>query len=123
MNIAFAYGKRIVTPALTGTILEGITRDSVLKLAPDIGFTISEERLDVHEILKDIAAGKITEAFGIGTAAVIAPVGRFGYQGKDYVVGGGEVGPVAAKLRQSLTDLQYGRAPDPYGWTMKIEAR
>jgi branched-chain amino acid aminotransferase len=121
MNIAFAYGKHIVTPALTGTILPGITRDSVLKLAPDIGYTISEERLDVHTILKDIEAGKITEAFGIGTAAVVAPVGRFGYEGKDYTVGAGETGPVATHLRQALTDLQYGRAPDPYGWTMKIE--
>ena len=122
MNIAFAYGKHIVTPALTGTILPGITRDSVLKLAPDIGYTISEERLDVQTILKDIEAGKITEAIGIGTAAVVAPVGRFGYEGKDYTVGAGETGPVATHLRQALTDLQYGRAPDPYGWTMKIDA-
>ena len=123
MNIAFAYGKHIVTPTLTGTILPGITRDSVLKLAPDLGFEISEERLDVHQILKDIASGKVTEAFGIGTAAVIAPVGRFGYQGQDYIVGGNEVGPVAAGLRTALTDIQYGSAPDPYGWTLRVPAR
>ena len=122
MNIAFAYGKHIVTPALSGTILPGIPRDSMLKLAPDVGYTISEERLDVHTIVKDIESGKITEAFGIGTAAVVAPVGRFGYEGKDYTVGTGGIGPVAAHLRQALTDIQYGRAPDPYGWTMKIEA-
>ncbi len=122
MNIAFAYGKHIVTPALSGTILPGITRDSILKLAPDAGYTISEERLDINDVIKDIDSGKITEAFGMGTAAVIAPVGRFGFGGKDYTLGSGDGGPVATHLRQALTDLQYGRAPDPYGWTMKVEA-
>ena len=58
-----------------------------------------------------------------GTAAVIAPVGRFGYQGQDYIVGGNEVGPVAAGLRTALTDIQYGSAPDPYGWTLRVPAR
>jgi len=121
MNIAFAYGKHIVTPALTGTFLPGITRLSILQLAPDLGYTISEEQLDVHQVLKDIKSGAITEAFGMGTAAVIAPVSKFGYQGAEYVIGNGQSGPVATHLFQTLTDIQYGRIPDPYGWTMKIE--
>ncbi|CAN5433853.1 branched-chain amino acid aminotransferase [soil metagenome] len=122
MNIAFVYGdKRIVTPALSGSILPGITRDSVLKLAPDLGYTIEEARLEVSDILRDLAKGEITEAFGLGTAAVVAPVSKFGYKEKEYVVGGGESGPVAKQLFQTLTDIQYGRVADPYDWTITIK--
>lgn len=122
MNIAFVYGdKRIVTPALTGSILPGITRDSVLKLAPDLGYTIEEARLDINDVLRDLASGAITEAFGLGTAAVVAPVSKFGYKEKEYVVGGGDSGPVAKHLFQTLTDIQYGRIADPYGWTHTIK--
>jgi branched-chain amino acid aminotransferase len=119
-NIGFAYGKHIITPALSGSILPGITRKSVIQLAPDAGYTISEERIDINDMLKDIEAGKVTEAFGIGTAAVITPIGRFGYKGKDYTVGNGQPGPVMQGLFKALTDIQYGRVPDPYGWTMKV---
>lgn len=122
MNVCFVYGgKTIKTPLLSGSILEGITRDSLLRLAPDLGYPITEERIDVHDILRDIASGAITEAFGVGTAAVIAPIGRFGFRDKEYVVGGNAAGPVAKHLYKSLTDIQYGRVADPYGWTMKIE--
>jgi len=121
MNIAFVYGdKRIVTPALTGSILPGITRDSVLKLAPDLGYTIEEARVEISDVLRDLASGAITEAFGLGTAAVVAPVNKFGYKEKEYVVGSGESGPVAKHLFQTLTDIQYGRVADPYGWTHTI---
>ncbi|HVY05590.1 MAG TPA: branched-chain amino acid aminotransferase [Burkholderiales bacterium] len=121
MNIAFVYeGKRIVTPALSGAILHGITRESLLRLAPDLGYTVEEARIDVKQALHEIEAGKVTEAFGIGTGAVIAPVGRFGYQGRDYKVGTGDAGPVARHLFKGLTDIQYGRVQDPYGWTRRI---
>ena len=121
MNIAFVYeGKHIRTPALSGAILPGITRDSLLKLAPDLGYSVTEDRIDIRDVLRDIETGMIAEAFGIGTGAVIAPVGRFGYQGRDYTVGSGEPGPVARKLLMSLTDIQYGRAPDPFGWTRLV---
>ena len=70
--------------------------------------------------MADIESGKITEVFGCGTAVVISPVGKFGYKGADYTVGKGEVGPVAQHLYQALTDIQYGRVPDPYGWTYTI---
>ncbi len=122
MNIAFAYGKeRIVTPALSGSILPGITRDSILKLAPDLGYSVEEGRLDITEILNDISSGKITEAFGMGTAAVIAPIGKFGMGDDEIVVGTGAVGPIATELRQTLTDIQYGNIPDPYNWTLTID--
>ncbi|MCS7088560.1 MAG: branched-chain amino acid aminotransferase [Thermoflexales bacterium] len=121
MNIAFVYnGRRIVTPALSGSILEGVTRDSVLKLAPTLGYEAEETRLDIHDVLRDIERGEITEVFGMGTAAVIAPVDRLGYQGKDYFVREAP-GPVAQHLFKTLTDIQYGRAPDPFNWTLKIE--
>jgi branched-chain amino acid aminotransferase len=117
MNIMFVYeGKKIVTPSLTGSILAGITRDSLLRLAPDLGYEVAEELLEVEQVLADIEAGKITEAFGCGTAVVISPVGKFGYKGRDYAVGNGDVGPVSQHLYKALTDIQYGRVPDPYGW-------
>ncbi|MCL6512489.1 MAG: branched-chain amino acid aminotransferase [Anaerolineae bacterium] len=121
MNIAFVYGgKHIVTPELSGSILEGVTRDSVLKLAPDLGYTVAEARLALEDVLRDIASGEITEVFGMGTAAVIAPVDKMGYRGKDYFVRHAP-GPVANHLFKSLTDIQYGRVADPYGWTHTIE--
>lgn len=122
MNIALVYdGRHIRTPVLSGAILPGVTRDSLLQLAPDLGYGVEETRIDIEEMLRDIESGKITEAFGIGTGAVISPVGRFGYQGKDYKVGTGEPGPVACHLFKSLADIQYGRVVDPYGWTRKVE--
>jgi len=122
MNIAFVYGgKHIRTPALSGAILPGITRDSLLKLAPDLGYGVTEDRIDIRELLRDVEDGKVTEAFGIGTGAVIAPVGRFGYQGRDYAVGSAKPGPVAQRLFKVLTDIQYGREPDPYGWTRVVK--
>jgi branched-chain amino acid aminotransferase len=123
MNIAFVYGKHVITPALSGTILPGITRKSVLEMAPMIGYTVSEERIAIDDALRDIKSGAITEVFGMGTAAVIAPVGKFGYKGAEYLVNNNEAGPVANDLYKRLTDLQYGRAPDPFGWTMTIKIR
>jgi branched-chain amino acid aminotransferase len=122
MNIAFVYdGKHIRTPTLSGAILQGVTRDSLLKLAPDLGYTVTEERIDIHEVMRDIESGTITEAFGMGTGAVIAPVGSLGYRGQNYTLASGEAGPVARTLFKSLTDIQYGRVPDPYGWTRIVE--
>ncbi|MGB1252847.1 MAG: branched-chain amino acid aminotransferase [Candidatus Promineifilaceae bacterium] len=123
MNIAFVYeGKHIVTPELSGSILPGVTRNSVLRLAPDIGYTVEEKRLDIHDILADVKSGKITEAFGMGTAAVIAPVGSFGMNEDVYSLSTGDaVGPVSQHLLKTLTDIQFGRIPDPYNWITTIE--
>lgn len=122
MNIAFVYeGERIVTPPLTGSILPGVTRNSVITLGRDLGYEVSEEQIDVNEMLADIQSGKITEVFGCGTAAVIAPVGKFGFQDKEYIINKNEVGPVSQRLYKELTDLQYGRIPDRFGWTLTIE--
>lgn len=122
MNIAFVYhGRHIRTPMLSGAILQGVTRDSLLKLAPDLGYPVEEDRIDIHEVMRDIEAGKITEAFGMGTGAVIAPVGGLGYRGRNYSFASGQAGPVARTLFKNLTDIQYGRVPDSYGWTRIVE--
>lgn len=122
MNICFVYGdKHIVTPALSGSILPGVTRKSVIQLGRDLGYEVSEETIDVHEMLADVEAGRITEVFGCGTAAVIAPVGRFGYQDKEYVVNDNQCGPVSRRLYDELTGIQFGTRPDPYGWIYTIE--
>ncbi len=121
MNICFVYeGKHIVTPTLSGSILPGITRDSILKLSHHLGYEASEERIDVHDLLADIQSGKVTESFGCGTAAVITPVSKFGFRDQDYHVGDGENYPVSQRLFDELTDIQYGRVEDHFGWTLTI---
>lgn len=121
MNICFVYeGSRIVTPALSGSILAGITRDSLLKLAPALGYEVSEERVDINEILAGIGSGKITEVFGCGTAAVISPVGNLHFKGEDYLINNNEAGPVARRLYDELTGIQYGTAEDRFGWTETV---
>jgi branched-chain amino acid aminotransferase len=121
MNIAFVYeGKHLRTPALSGAILHGVTRESILVLAKELGLTVAEDRIDFIEVLKDLERGHITEMFGMGTGAVIAPVGRLGYQGREVTVGSGQPGPIARRLFDELTGIQYGRLPDRHGWTRSI---
>jgi branched-chain amino acid aminotransferase len=123
MNIAFVYqGRHIRTPALSGAILPGVTRDSILRLAPDLGYSVAEERIDMHEVVRDIEAGRVTEAFCMGTGAVIAPVGRLGFEQRDVILNGNQPGPVARRVYDELTGIQYGRRPDPYGWTTVLQA-
>jgi branched-chain amino acid aminotransferase len=123
MNICFVYdGRRIVTPPLTGSILPGVTRRSVIELGRYLGYEVAEEMIDVHEMLADVRAGRVTEVFGCGTAAVIAPIGKFGFHDEEIIINDGKAGPVARELFQRLTDIQYGRVPDPFGWTYTLSA-
>ncbi len=123
MNICFVYeGQRIVTPALSGSILPGITRDSLLKLAPELGYEVAEERLDIHQVLADIESGKITEVFGCGTAAVISPIGKLCLKGKESVINHNLPGPVSRRLYDELTGIQYGTCEDRFGWIMPVES-
>lgn len=109
-------GTRLLTPALTGTLLPGIVRDSLLQLAPELGLTVEEGRLSVDDWRKGCEDGSLSEVFACGTAAVIAPVGHAKSRQGEWQVGDGQPGPVTMRLRQALLDLQYGRAGDPYGW-------
>jgi len=120
MNMFFAYQDCVVTAPLTGSILSGVTRDSVLKLADSIGFRVEERPIEIDRLMADVREGRVREAFGSGTAAVITPVGVLGYRGKEYTVGDGGVGSLTRKLYDTLTGIQYGRIPDPFGWVRKI---
>lgn len=121
MNIAFVYdNQEIRTPPLSGAILHGVTRDSVLRLAPDLGYDMREQALTIDEVWRDIENGRITEAFGMGTAAVIAPVGRLVFRERQALLNAGVTGPVARRLYDELTGIQYARRPDPYNWTRVV---
>jgi branched-chain amino acid aminotransferase len=122
MNLFFVLddGKRLLTPALTGTLLPGVVRDSLITLAPDLGLTVEEGRISVDDWRKGCADGSLTEVFACGTAAVIAPVGHVKSRQGEWQVGDGEPGDVTMRLRQALLDVQYGRAADPHGWMRRI---
>ena len=120
MNFFVAYGKHLVTPPLSGTILPGVTRDAILTLAPDLGFAAEERRLPLAEVMEDMRAGKITEAFAAGTAAVVTPVGEIVDGDRSVRIGGDGPGPVAKKLLEALGDLRHGRAPDRHGWLLRV---
>ena len=116
MNMFFAYGTKIVTAPLTGSILSGVTRDSVIKLAATLGYDVEERLIDVNELMADIKGGKVTEAFGSGTAAVITPVGKLCYKNESVELSAGKVGDVTQKLYDTLTGIQTGRLKDEFGW-------
>ena len=116
MNLCAVIGGRLVTPPLEGTILAGVTRDSVLALAKGWGIDVQERRLAFDELLETSKKGTLDEVFGTGTAAVISPVGELAWESGKLAVSGGKVGPVAQKLFDALTDIQYGRAKDSHGW-------
>ena len=121
MNICFVYeGKQIVTPELSGSILPGITRDSILKLAPELGYEALEARLNINDILQDIDNGKITEVFGCGTAAVISPIGELCYQDKKHLINNNSAGVVSKQLFDNLTGIQYGDIADPFDWIVSV---
>ena len=113
-------GSEIVTAQLEGNILPGITRKSVLQLAQDKGIATEERRISVAELFKAYEQGRLTEAFGTGTAAVISPIGEMGWEDKHVVVNGGKIGPLAQKLYDTLTGIQWGTRPDPFGWVVKL---
>jgi branched-chain amino acid aminotransferase len=121
MNIFFVIDDEIVTPALTGSILAGITRDSVISLAKKWGFTVSERRISIDEVVAAHESGKLQECFGSGTAAVISPVGEIKYKDKQLTIGDGGVGTWARKFFDAITDIQYGRTEDTEGWVDPIE--
>jgi branched-chain amino acid aminotransferase len=110
----------LVTPEVNGTILEGITRDSIITLAGELGHRVEERRVDVDEWRKGAADGTVVEAFACGTAAVITPIGALRWPGGEAVAGSGEPGETTMKLRSALLDVQYGRAADTHGWMRPV---
>ena len=119
MNLFFVHDDgTIVTPELTGSILEGVTRDAILTLAGELGHKVDERRVDIREWQDGVADGSITEVFACGTAAVVTPVGVLRWRGGEAVSGG--TGPVTASIRQALLDLQLGRAADTHDWLHRV---
>ncbi len=122
MNFMFiTRAGELVTPELTGSILPGVTRDSLLKLAPDHGLTPVERRITVEELFAGVDSGDVVEALACGTAAVVTPIIGFKAPGGvEHTIADGEVGSKTQELRQHLVDIQYGRADDKHGWTIKV---
>ena len=121
MNLFFVFADGTLrTPALTGTILPGITRDSLLALARDEGLTVREERYSLDQWRDDAASGRLVETFACGTAAVVTPVGKVSGHDGEFVIGSGGPGQLTQKLKSRLVAIQRGEAPDPHGWVTKL---
>jgi branched-chain amino acid aminotransferase len=124
MNLYFVYGRgssaRIVTPALTGTLLPGVTRDSLLQVAADLGYAGEEGKISTDDWHAGNSSGELTEVFACGTAAVITPVGNVRSAHASWTVGDGSPGPITMQLRETLLAIQTGRAPDPHGWMHRL---
>jgi branched-chain amino acid aminotransferase len=124
-NLGFVYGSgadaRIVTPSLTGTLLPGITRDSLLQVARDLGYTAEEGKISVEDWRDGCESGAITEVFGCGTAAIVTPIGEVRSADGSFTVGNGSgAGPVTAALRERLVGIQRGTVPDEHGWMRRL---
>lgn len=121
MNVFFKIKGEVWTPALNGSILGGITRDSVIHLLRDWGIPVREEKLSMEELYDAYTKGELEEAFGTGTAAVVSPIGELRWNDHSLVINQERIGELTAKLYDTLTGIQYGEIADPYGWTVEVE--
>ncbi|MGN1047479.1 MAG: branched-chain amino acid aminotransferase [Eubacteriales bacterium] len=121
MNIFFKISGKIVTPMLNGSILPGITRDSVIQLCKSWGMEVEERRVSVEELIEAQKTGTLEECFGTGTAAVISPVGKLRYKDDVMVIGDGGIGPVSQKIYDTITGIQWGTGADPLGWSVVVK--
>ncbi|MBO0901018.1 branched-chain amino acid aminotransferase [Cellulomonas sp. zg-ZUI222] len=121
MNVVVVHADgSVVTPAVSGTILEGVTRSSILTLLQEAGHEVAERPVLLDELRRGLADGSVSEVFACGTAAVMTPIGRLASDDFDLVVGDGQAGPVTMRIREQLTDIQYGRAADTHGWMRRL---
>ncbi len=120
MNVFFVLDGEVVTPELHGSILPGITRKSSIQLLKDWGLKVSERRITIEELDRANDQGRVLEAFGTGTAAVISPIGELKWGEKQMVFNGGKIGSLTQRLYDTLTGIQYGRLPDPHGWSVTV---
>jgi branched-chain amino acid aminotransferase len=122
MNLFFVFADgSMVTPPLSGTILPGVTRDSLLTLAREEGLDVREERYSLDQWREDAASGKLLEAFACGTAAVVTPIGRVAGREGEFTVGSGGPGQMTSKLRERLVAIQRGTAEDRHGWVLRLD--
>ncbi|HHY09314.1 MAG TPA: branched-chain amino acid aminotransferase [Firmicutes bacterium] len=123
MNVFFNIGGELITPALGDTILPGVTRDSVLHLLKSWGIPAIERRLAIAELFQAHKDGRLVEAFGCGTAAVISPIGKLTWQDETIEIGGGKIGEISQRLYDTITGIQNGRLPDDFNWTVEAKAK
>ena len=120
MNIFFKIDGKVVTPALSGSILPGITRNSVITLCKNWGYEVEERKISVDELIEAQNTGKLEEVFGTGTAAVISPVGTLRYKDDVMTIGSGSIGELSQKLYDTVTGIQNGTVADEFGWTVLV---
>ena len=120
MNLYFVKGNKVVTPKLTGTLLPGITRDSILSVAKDLGYGVEEVMLSVDDWRDGIQSGEISETFACGTAAVVSPIGAAKSKWGTWVTGDGTPGPITMKIRETLLNIQHGQTEDKHGWVKRV---
>ena len=121
MNVMFKINGKVVTPALTGSVLPGITRKSCIELLRDWGIPVEERLIEARELFDAARSGQLEEAWGTGTAAVVSPIGALSWNGKDYPINGSRIGTLSRRLYDELTGIQWGTKPDPFGWTCPID--
>ena len=120
MNIFFKIAGKVVTPALSGSILPGITRDSTIQLCKAWGYEVEERKISAEELLQAQKNGTLEEVFGTGTAAVISPVGKLRYKDDVMTIGDGSTGPLSMKLYDTITGIQTGKLPDTMNWRLQV---
>ena len=123
MNVAFKIGDTVVTPALGGSILPGITRKSMIELLEYWGIKVEERKLSIQELIEAAENGTLEEAFGTGTAAVISPIGELYYEGKTYTINNFKTGKLTQEIYDTLTSIQWGKTSDPFGWVVPLETK
>ena len=121
MNIFFVIDGKIITPALTGSVLPGITRKSAIEVCRKRGYEVEERRISIEEVAKAYDEGKLDEVFGTGTAAVISPVGHLKWNDKIMTINDNKIGPVSQMLYDTMTGIQWGTIPDEFGWIVPVD--
>ena len=120
MNIFFVIDGVVITPALVGSILHGVTRRSVIEVLQKDGYKVEERRISTDEIVKAQKEGRLNEVFGSGTAAVISPVGVLNFRGEDLIINNNEMGAISRHAYDRITSIQNGTAPDEFGWVVHV---
>ncbi len=120
MNVFFVIDGEVITPSLQGSILDGITRMSAIDILKSWGLTVTQRRLPIEEVARAAEEGRLQEAFGTGTAAVISPIGELKWGDRNMVLNGGKIGDISQKLYDTLTGIQWGKLPDDFGWTVRL---
>jgi len=120
MNIFFKIKGKVVTPALNGSILPGVTRNSVIAVCKHWGYEVEERKVSVDELVAAAQNGDLEEVWGTGTAAVVSPVGKLRYKDEVMMIGGGNIGELTQKLYDEITGIQWGKKDDPFGWRVQL---